>query len=206
MANSPISGSTNAADVSKELQAQLAAMRKNLKSQMMRALTTLEAEILKNIRSASGLNVRTGALLNSVGSTKQVIIGSDGTVTGQIGSEGIPYNAIHEFGGIVKAVNKQFLAIPTEENRKADGSPIVTTGELRTMQKLGLAFIAKGTIFQKASSGKDALATPMFLLRKSVTIPARPYLRPALVAKQAQIMSDFGIFIKAAFPPSGDSP
>ena len=198
----PISASTNADEVAEQLRAQLRGVQKQLRQQMMRALTTLEAEIVKNVRSASGLNVRTGALLNSIGGSKKVTTQPDGSVTGEIGSVGIPYAAIHEFGGTVKAKNKQYLAIPLPENRRPDGSPIVTTDALRALQKLGLAFIDKGVIFQK-SSKEDQTPMPMFVLKKSVDIPARPYLRPALAAKQDQILKDFGLFIQAAFKPKG---
>lgn len=200
--NKPTSASTNADEVAEEIRAQLKAMQKSISQQMRRALTTLEAEIVQNVRSKSGLHVRTGALLNSIGGSKKVTVNSDGSVTGQIGSVGIPYAAIHEFGGTVKAVNKQYLAIPTEENRRNDGSPIVTTDALRAMQKLGLSFIDKGVIFQKTSK-EDQTPIAMFILKKSVDIPARPYLRPALAAKQDQILKDFGIFLAAAFEPKG---
>ena len=110
----------------------------------------------------------------------------------------MPYAAIQEFGGIITPKNRQFLAIPTQENRRRDGSPIVTTGQLRTLQKLGLAFIANGTIFQRVL-GKNQPPQAMFILRKSVDIPARPFLRPALVAKQDDIMTTFWLFLPAAF-------
>lgn len=197
--NKPVSGSSNADEIAKELRDQLNAYKKNLRTQVFRALTTLEGEILNNIRSASGLNVRTGALLNSVGTSKKVVTNSDGSVTGQIGSVGVPYARIHELGGTVTAKNKQFLAIPTDENRKRDGSPIVTTGELRTLQKLGLSFIANGVIFEKKFP-TDENPVAMFILRKSVNIPARPYLSPAVEAKKEQILKDFGLFLVAAFP------
>ena len=196
--NRPVSGSTNAPEVAETIRQQLATMKRGLKNQMMRALTLLEAEILQNIRSSSGLHVRTGALLNSVGSSKKVTTNSDGTVSGQIGSAGVPYARIKEFGGIISAKNRQYLTIPTQENRRPDGSPIVTTGQLRVMQRLGLAFIKDGIIFQRVL-GKKQAATPMFILKKSVDSPAKPFLRPALAAKQDAIMQNFGIFIAAAF-------
>jgi phage gpG-like protein len=193
----PITGSENSKQAADQLREELKAMKKKLRQQVFRALTILEAEILQNIRKNSGLHVRTGALLNSVGSTKKVIEEKDGEITGQIGTQGIPYARIHEFGGTVKPVNKQFLAIPTDENRRADGSPEVSTARLMVLQKLGLSFIHNGVIFMKILGNKQP--KPMFILRKSVNIPARPYIRPALAAKQEQIMREFGIMIHAAF-------
>lgn len=94
-----IGGSDNGKEVADELRAQLQAMRKDLKRQVFRALSLLEAEILQNLRKNSGLHVRSGALLNSIGASKQITEGEDGSIEGQIGSQGVPYARIHEFGG-----------------------------------------------------------------------------------------------------------
>ncbi len=201
--NHPISASSNADEVAKDLAQRLAAMKKQLKQQMFRALTVLEAQIVQNVRSNSGLHVRTGNLMNSIATSKKVEVTADGSITGTIGSVGIIYAAIHEFGGTIVPKNKQFLAIPTEENRRPDGSPIVTTGQLQIYQKMGLAFIDKGVIFQRES--KDAPPQAMFILKRSVDIPARSYIRPALAAKKDQILKDFGLFIQASFDKKGES-
>jgi phage gpG-like protein len=194
----PVTITTNAPDVAESIRQKLAAMQKQLKNQMMRALTILEAEILQNVRSRSGLHVRTGALLNSISASKKVESTGAGNFTAQIGSVGVPYASTHEFGGLILPKNRQFLAIPTVANQRPDGSPIVTTGQLQIMQKLGMAFIHNGTIFQRLG-GKESAPQPMFVLRRSVEVPARPFIRPALAAKQDQIMKDFGIFISASF-------
>lgn len=192
---------SNAADVSKKLRDQLTAMQKSLKLQMFRALTMLEVEIVNNIRSKSGLMVGSGALLNSIGASKAVVQDSAGNVTGTIGPQGVVYAAIQEFGGIIRPVNKNNLTIPVQENRRKDGSPIVTIRDLMAQRGAGLSFIAKGVIFQKQSKD-DKIPQPMFILKNSVTIPSRPYLRPALVAKQDQILKDFGVFLMGAFKNS----
>jgi HK97 gp10 family phage protein len=102
MADKPISAEENSKQVADDLRAELQAMRKNLKQQLFRALTLVEAEILQNLRHKSGLRVRTGALLNSIGASKRITEEADGTLTGQIGSQGVPYARIHEFGGTTK--------------------------------------------------------------------------------------------------------
>lgn len=183
---------SNADELMRQLQDQLAGFQKNLGNQVFSALTLLEAEILSQLRGKSGLHVRTGALLNSISRSKKVTLNSDGSVTGEIGPEGIPYAAIQEFGGTIVPKSKQFLAIPTEENRRDDGLPIMTTTELKAT---GNSFIRNSMIF--LAEGKKI--TPMFLLRRSVTIPARPYLSTALANTQDQILKDFGVFIQAAF-------
>lgn len=154
---------SNAEEVMKSLLARTQAYRQNLRAQMFRALTLLEAEILMNIRSKSGLKVRTGALLNSIGATKKVV--DDGhNISGEIGSEGVPYAQIHEHGGTTKA-HKIYP---------------------RNAQALAFRF-----------GGKNVFAA--FVNHPGSKIPARPFLRPALAAKQDEIMKNFGLFIEAAF-------
>lgn len=77
---------------------------------------------------------KTGNLINSI-STVAHIFESDPVVT--VGTRGIVYAAIHEFGGVIRAKRAKFLSWIDEK-----------TGERR--------------------------------FAKSVTIPARPYLRPAV--------------------------
>lgn len=187
--------SDNSEQMIRELEDELASYRKNLRTQIFRALTLLETEIVQQIRRKAGLHVRTGGLLNSISGSKKVYE-DNGTVVGEIGPEGIPYAAIHEFGGTVVPKNKQFLAIPTEENRRADGLPKMTTTELRNT---GHSFVRNNLIFLQ--EGKKI--TPMFILKRSVNIPARPYLSTALAEKQDEILEQFGVFLQASFAPRG---
>lgn len=165
--------------------------RKNLKLQIFRALTVLEVAIKQNIRSKSGLHVRTGRLLNSV--TKKIDDSGD-TITGEVGTEGVPYASIHEFGGTIKPKNAKALTIPLDGNRRNDGSPIITISEVFNTKK---AFVTRnGVVLLK--NGKTSVQ-PMFVFKKSVDIPARPYMAPALAAKKDQILKDFGLFLVASF-------
>lgn len=75
-------------------------IKRAMKFAMFRALSIMDAEIKQNIRSRSGLNVRTGTLLNSI---QQRISSNGDTVTGEIGPQNVPYAAIHEYGGTIPA-------------------------------------------------------------------------------------------------------
>lgn len=169
-------------------------VKRELTLQMFRALTVLETAIKQNIRSKSGLKVRTGALLNSV---KKDVYEEGGAVVGEVGTEGVPYARIHEFGGTIRPKNAQNLTIPTDVNRRADGTPKMSIQDVFATKK---AFIAKGVVFLKKGAGN---IEPMFILKKSVTIPARPYIQPALAAKKDKILKDFGLFLIAAFNKGG---
>lgn len=91
----------------------------------------------------------------------------------RVGVFGVPYARIHEKGGVIVPKTAKSLAIPIHssvEGKRAKNVP-------------GL-FRPKGSdmLFQKQPNG-DILA--LFVLRKSVTIPARPYLKPAIgIARQ----------------------
>lgn len=78
-----------------KLEEDLDLFKRGSKFQMFRALMMLEAAIKQNIRSRSGLRVRSGNLLNSI--LKEVQEDS-GIVIGKIGPYNVPYAAVHEFG------------------------------------------------------------------------------------------------------------
>lgn len=157
--------SSNAEEIVKELQDEIERSQKALEFQIFRALTLIEAEILQNLRSRSGLHVRSGALLNSVSASKKVYRDGNDYVVGEIGTQGVPYARIHEFGG------KTAPHVIVPRVRKA------------------LSFIMGGNKVVVKSVNHPGS-----------TIPARPYLRPALAATQDKIVKEFGLFLKASFP------
>lgn len=77
----------------------------------------------------------------------------------------VVYAAIHQFGGVIRAKNGPFLAIPVTALARAAGSP-------RNMPNLAVAQTLKG---QFVMVDRDR-GTVHFLLRRSVTMPARPFL------------------------------
>jgi phage gpG-like protein len=78
------------------------------------------------------------------------------------GGAGMPYAAIQHTGGVIKPRRAKYLAIPLNSIAKAK-SP-------RDFKK---TFIRKGIIYLEGDNG---VVTPMYVLKKSVTIPARPYM------------------------------
>lgn len=183
---------SNAQEIAQELEDGVTQYKRELKWQMFRALSLLEGQIMQNIRKNAGLQVRTGSLLNSIPASKKVTE-INGAVTGEIGPEGVEYAAIHEFGGTILPKKAKNLTIPTEFNRRRDGLPKITVRDLMAMK--GQSFIANSAIFKKEG---DQI-TPMFWLKKSVTIPKRPYLFPALKSKEKEILDNFGLFLSMAF-------
>lgn len=76
----------------------------------------------------------------------------------------VRYAAIHQFGGVIRAKNGPFLAIPMTPAARKAGSP-------RNMPELHVAQTLKGQFFLV-----DGKGVTQYLLRRQVTIPARPYL------------------------------
>jgi len=79
----------------------------------------------------------------------------------------VNYAAIHHFGGTIRPKKKKFLTIPFP------GGPADQRVPLRAAD-FNDTFVAKGIIFQ--DRGENIKPEPLFLLRKSVTIPASPYM------------------------------
>ena len=76
----------------------------------------------------------------------------------------VVYAAIHQLGGVIRAKNGPFLSIPVTPAARAAGSP-------RNMQGLHVAQTLKGRFILV-----DAKGVTQYLLRRQVTMPARPFL------------------------------
>jgi phage gpG-like protein len=77
----------------------------------------------------------------------------------------LEYGAIHEFGGTIQAKSAKYLAIPVGGR----------TGSPRKYSDLRVMKTVRGNLLLV-----DAGGAVQYVLKTSVEIPARPYLRPAL--------------------------
>ena len=113
------------------------------------------------------LHRRTGAFSRSFGSlTHGKDVGSLRFLTGTVNAE-VPYAFIHEFGGTITASRTKYLTIPLAAAKTASG---VARGPARSFQNTFVRMTRAGLIiFQKQGDS----SVPLFLLRKSVDIPAR---------------------------------
>lgn len=131
-------------------------------------------------------NVR--AKLNATGEAKGNLSRSvsfdleDRNLRALVGPRRVVYAAIHEFGGTIRPVRGQYLTIPVGDLK---GSPRKHAG-LRFVRGRG----DKG-LYMVNDSGLQ------YVLVRSVTIPARPYLHPALVANEANIEQAIGDAVEA---------
>lgn len=143
-----------------------------LQQAMMQGGLLLEREMKNNIRSNHLID--TGNLRESVTAEPE---GSDAVT---VGPRNVVYAAIHEFGGTIRPRNAKYLAIPLSPKAKKAGSPKNYPGELQPMRLAGLQdrlFLVDVDRMQRARRSELSLA---YILLRSVQMPARPYVRPAL--------------------------
>ena len=109
------------------------------------------------------------ALKERTGRLKGSLAHEETAGTAEISAGGGPgevdYAAIHQYGGTIRPKKKKFLTIPFP------GGPADKRVPLRAAD-FEDTFVAKGIIFQKR--GEDIV--PLFILKKSVVIPATPYM------------------------------
>lgn len=83
------------------------------------------------------------------------------------GGPGVPYAAIHEYGGTIVPKNVQWLTIPARPAYVGHRA-----------KEFNLHFVARGPRFAELlTDDTDAVA---YYLVKKVTIPPRPYMQPAI--------------------------
>lgn len=106
---------------------------------------------------------RSGALMNSIRMARV----DNSSVMVTAGGNGVPYAAIHEHGGVVKPVNVNWLTIPRFPKYVG-----------RRAREFALHFEQRKN--SKVAWLVDDHRNYAYLLVKRVTIPARPYLEPAV--------------------------
>lgn len=99
----------------------------------------------------------------------------------------VQYAAIHQFGGTIRAKNGGFLSIPVTPAARSAGSP-------RNMAGLHVAQTLKGQFVLVNEKG-----VTQYLLRRQVTIPARPFLGVS-AADTVELIGVAERFYKARWP------
>lgn len=84
------------------------------------------------------------------------------------------YAAMQEFGGDIRPSNAKALTVPIHKDAKGKRASDFTDLVLIKSKK------GKSLLVKIIGKGKNQKIQPMFVLVNKVTIPARPYLGPAL--------------------------
>lgn len=117
-------------------------------------------------------------------------------VIGKWGSTDLGYARIHELGGTIRPKKSKFLAVPVTEAARKAGSPRNMTGLVYVQSVKGQPMLVE-----------EFTGKVQYILKKLVTIPARPFLRPAadLIYPQlaANIRKAWGKLKPGAAPQGG---
>lgn len=152
--------------------------RKGIMRGVSKAAQFVAATAKRNVRAK--LNT-TGEANRNLGRSISMDL-EDRNLRALVGPRRVVYAAIHEFGGTIRPVKGRYLTIPVGDLK---GSPRKHAG-LRFVRGRG----DKG-LYMVNDSGLQ------YVLVRSVTIPARPYLTPALVANEANIEQAIGDAVEA---------
>ena len=136
---------------------------------VVQAGATVIVNAAKNNIKDQGL-IRTRNLSRSIHS--EVGASSATSASVYVGTN-VEYAAIHEFGGTVTAKQSKYLAIPVG----------TYTGSPRDHEDLKPRRSANGWVMV------DASGAVQYVLKASVTVPAQPYLRPALDEHQNEAVN-----------------
>lgn len=171
-------------DIMKRLDRVKPGHRTNVLTGGMRLAALMIERDLKIAVGGTILNVRSNRLRSSIGSRVYERSGELSAVVGSGARHGnrVKYANIHETGGTITPKRTKFLAIPLAAARTRGGDQRAISPK-----DFENTFIRNGVIYQK--QGKKII--PLFVLKKSVRIPARKYLSKTLAMSQAKIMTQF---------------
>jgi hypothetical protein len=126
--------------------------------------------------TAQTLSKRSGALMSAITGSVRTTGDTLNTVRGEIGTPGIPYGAIQEYGGKIVPKTAKYLAIPLPAALNANGTPM-RKGP-REWPNTFCAMSRNGNliIFQRRGTN----VVPLYVLKTSVIIPPRLGMRKTL--------------------------
>ena len=158
------------------------AFKKAIQAALDAEMMSIKGEAMRNL-SDKTLNVRTGRLRNSI----NVSVQQSGKKTFGIiaaGGSGVTYARIHEQGGVVTPVRRKWLTIPTEFAKTGVGA---VRGNARSFKDTFFLPKGKGRKSPLIMQKRGNKVVPIFVLKKEVKIPKRPYLRPAVDSRISSI-------------------
>jgi hypothetical protein len=139
---------------------------------------------VKGSLSGALLKVRTGTLRRAVFSRGEKAGQADAVAVVGVDSGKAAYGKAHEFGGTIKPAKGKFLAIPVGAAMTKGGVGRFSARELmQDPKQFGYtgAFFSKHVLFGKKPGGA---AVPLFVLKPSVTIKEKRFVRGAIDAKR----------------------
>lgn len=159
-----------------------------VRATVMRAGLAAERDAKRNATTAP--RVRTGRLRSSIASSVEAAGESLYLVlrAGGVGTDkDVKYARLQELGGTVRPIKGKYLAIPVGPAKTAAG--VSRYASPRDVPGLVFVQSLKGQplLVQLTGKGGKAKVTVWYVLRRSVTVRARPYLKPAIDAAAAAL-------------------
>ena len=156
------------------------------------AAVELESETQANQRKA-GLHRRTGSLFNRTSARAKFGLS---TLESEIElTVDVPYARVHEYGATITPKRSRYLTIPLDAAKTGAG----------VMRAPARAW--PNTHVRRSRSGKliifGAQGQPLFLLVNRVTIPARPYVAPAIVKIRKSLRADLAGMLRDVIEEAG---
>ena len=150
------------------------AARMEMRHQLLDAMLKTETAMKRNIRTT--LRRRSGALEESI--SHEALEETSAGLSGRVGSN-MEYAEIQERGGEIHAKNAKNLTIPLEAFMTGRG---IAKGSARDLIASPGDYGYDGTFFSRGVllGKRGDEVEPLFVLKPSVTLPARPYAQPAL--------------------------
>ncbi len=105
----------------------------------------------------------------------------------------VKYARVHEFGATLHPKTSQALTVPFPGN-------VGHYDLARNLMKTGMTFIKKDVIFlkERGAGGRFKGIIPIYILKKHVTIPARPFVSYVITTYGDQIVGLLGNHVKMA--------
>ena len=150
-----------------------------LRTSIFKALEFLRGKIVKALAAGTyGIKTKTGMLLNSI----NVLMESD--TVGVVGPNKV-YARIQELGGEIRPKSAGALTIPIHPS--AIGKRASDFPDLALIKSKG----GNAILARVGGGGKNGYFIPMFVLKKSVKIPAHFYMRNTLEANKEEVLRMF---------------
>lgn len=178
------------------------ASHRGLPDALRRAMTTsaltAEARAKRALtRGGSGPDTRSGRLRNSVrgfargrGWEQEAVVRADAE-----------YASAHEYGATIRPKRSQYLAIPLDAAKTAAG---VARGGPRDFPDLFFIRSKAGNLLLVQAGGDhESGLIPFFALKSEVTIPARPFARPAIERARRDLPRLLGRAVREAVTVEG---
>lgn len=140
----------------------------------------------RGVASAPGTppGVQRGGLRNSIAVAKS------GALSRRVGTN-LPYGRIQEFGGTIRARGGAMVVPIGPKGRRLLESGV----NLRSLDMWTLRRPGKAPLLVMIDAAKGSI-TPLFALVPSVTLPARPWARPALARSTPKMRAAFMRYAK----------